>query len=229
MNILSLIFPRKCADCGDFIYGEDVFCGVCAAKYEQIKRVPCKRCGKAHSLCRCKPERLKGEKNVSARHLFAFEGEQARKLIYKLKRKNLSSLQKFFAAECAALVREEMRAGEEYLVSYAPRAQRSVREHGFDQAQILAREAAKLLGLPSEALFLREKGADVQQKTLGAKEREQNAAGAYTLCDGADAAGRVLVLIDDVTTTGSTAKRLCELAEQAGAKRVLLVTVAKTG
>ncbi|MBQ9745285.1 MAG: ComF family protein [Clostridia bacterium] len=226
MSIFSLIFPRRCAGCGEF--AEGVFCELCAAKYEQIKRVPCRRCGAAHSLCRCKPEKLAGERGVSTRHLFAFEGETARSLVYKLKRKNLSALQKFFAAECASLIREEMRRGEEYIVTYVPRAKKSVREYGFDQAQILAREAAKALGLPAAELFLRERGADVQQKTLGAKEREQNAACAYTLCEDADAAGKTVVILDDVTTTGSTAKSLCRLAYEAGAKRVLLVTVAKT-
>ena len=159
MKLINLIFPKKCAACGEFT-GEAVLCNVCAAKYEQIKRVPCKRCGTAHSLCRCKPERLWGCKRASCRHLFAFEGEMAKGLIYKLKRKNLSSLQKFFARECASLIKEEMRRGEEYVVTYAPRAKKSVREYGFDQAEILAREASKLLSLSHRMLFEREKGED---------------------------------------------------------------------
>ena len=39
MKLINLIFPKKCAACGEFT-GEEVFCVVCAAKYEQIKRVP---------------------------------------------------------------------------------------------------------------------------------------------------------------------------------------------
>ena len=148
-------------------------------------------------------------------------------LIYKLKRKNLSSLQKFFAAELAALIKEELRRGEGYIVTYAPRAEKSVREYGFDQAELLAVGVAKALDLPMEDVFERKRGANVQQKTLGRDEREENARGAFCICDGAELAGKTVVLIDDVTTTGSTAARLCELALAAGAVRIIFASVAK--
>jgi ComF family protein len=227
MNILNFIFPKKCAVCGEFT-GKELFCEVCAAKYEQLKRVPCKYCGLAHSLCRCRAEKLRGEKRVTARHLFAYEGETAKSLIYKLKRKNLCSLQKLLALELARLIKEELRTGEECMVTFAPRAKKSILEYGFDQAEILAREAAKILSLPMEAIFERERNANTQQKMLGAKEREQNAQSAFFVNEGAELCGKTLVIIDDVTTTGSTAGRLCSLALEEGAKRIIFVSVAKT-
>ena len=181
-----------------------------------------------HALCRCKPEKLIQLKKVSARHLFAYEGELAKGLIYKLKRKNLSSLQKFFARECASLAREELRAGGDYVISFAPRAVSGIREYGFDQAELLARGAAKELCLPFEKVFVRKRGANVQQKALGAKQREENAQSAFELCEGAPLSGKRLILFDDVTTTGSTAKRLCELASEAGAEKILFISAAKT-
>ena len=227
MKLINLIFPKKCAVCGEFT-GDSVFCGVCTSKYEQIKRVPCRRCGTAHSLCRCKPEKLKGEKRVTCRHLFAFEGETAKGLIYKLKRRNLTSLQKFFARELSGLIKEEMKGGEEYILTYAPRAKKAVMEYGFDQAEILACEASKLLSLPLEEIFLRERRANVQQKTLDAKKREENANSAFSLFEEVEVAGKTVVIIDDVTTTGSTAQRLCTLALGAGAAKILFVSAAKT-
>lgn len=226
MKLINLIFPKKCAFCGDFSV-ENVLCGICASKYEQIKRTPCRRCGAAHLNCRCKPEKLLYEDRVSCRHLFAFEGEMAKTLIYKIKRKNISSLRKFFASECAALIKSEQKQGEEYFVSYAPRAKSAVLEYGFDQAELLAHEIAKALKLDMEDIFIREDGEDTQQKTLGATEREKNAKRAFSLCEGADIEGKTLILLDDVTTTGSTAKRLCELVLSAGAKNVLFISIAK--
>ena len=227
MKLINLIFPKKCAFCGEFT-GGDVFCSVCAAKYEQMKLVPCKRCGEAHSLCRCRAEKLWGQRSAGARHLFAYDGEMAKSIIYKLKRKNLSSLQEFLGGEIAELIRQELRRGEKYIITYAPRAKKSVREYGFDQALLLAEAAAKILNFPVEDVFERERGADTQQKTLGREEREQNARSAFRLCGGAEIEGKTLIIIDDVTTTGSTAARLCELALEAGAAGILFISAAKT-
>jgi ComF family protein len=227
MKLINLIFPKKCAFCGEFTGGE-VFCAVCEAKYEQMKRVPCKRCGEPHSLCRCRAEKLIGEKMVSARHLFAYGGDMAKALIYKLKRKNLASLQNFFAAELAGLIKGELRRGESYAVTFAPRAKKSVREYGFDQAELLARGVAKALELPLCEVFGRETGANTQQKTLDAKGREENAREAFFIYSESELAGKAVVIIDDVTTTGSTAGRLCALALEAGASRIIFVSVAKT-
>lgn len=227
MNLINLIFPKKCAVCGEFT-GDAVFCGVCAAKYEQIKRELCRRCGLAHSLCRCRPQKLWGENKVHCRHLFAFDGETAKRLIYKLKQKNHSSLQNFFARELAMIIKEELRDGEEYIVTYAPRSKKAVLEYGFDQAELLARRVSEILGLPMEKIFLRESSENTQQKTLDAKARGENASRAFSLCSEAAIIGKALILIDDVTTTGSTAKRLCELALDAGAKKIVFMCAAKT-
>lgn len=227
MKLINLIFPKKCAFCGEFTGGE-AFCRVCAAKYEQMKLVKCKRCGEAHSLCRCRAQKLWGERKVRARHLFAYEGEMAQRLIYKLKRKNLSSLQEFFSGELALLIKQEFRRGEKYIITYAPRARKSVREYGFDQAELLARGASKSFHFPMEEVFERERGADTEQKKLGAAEREENAKGAFRLCEDVEIEGKTLIIIDDVTTTGSTAARLCELALGAGAAGIVFISVAKT-
>ena len=227
MKLINLIFPKKCVFCGEFTGGE-AFCPVCAAKYEQMKLMRCRHCGEAHSLCRCRPEKLWGEKKVRARHLFAYDGDMAKVLIYKLKRKNLSSLQNFFGTELALLIRQELRRGEEYIITYAPRAIRSVREYGFDQAELLAKAASKSFGFPMEEVFERECGADREQKKLGKEARAENAKSAFLLCKDAEVEGKTLIIIDDVTTTGSTAARLCELALGAGAESIVFISVAKT-
>jgi ComF family protein len=227
MKLINLIFPKKCVFCGEFTGGE-ALCPVCAAKYEQMKLVPCKRCGEPQSLCRCRAEKLWGKREVRARHLFAYDGEMAKSLIYKLKRKNLSSLQEFFAHELALLIRQELRRGEKYIITYAPRSKKSVREYGFDQAELLAKGASKSFRFPIEDVFERESGANTEQKKLGAAERAENAKSAFRLCEGAEIEGKTLIIIDDVTTTGSTAARLCELALSAGAAGIVFISVAKT-
>ncbi len=228
MSIWSLIFPKKCASCREFIpRGENIFCPVCEAKYEQMKRAFCKHCGKEHRLCRCVATKLRPLGiRVSERHLFAYDSELSRALIYRLKRRNAADLQKFLARECAALAREEVRSGEDTVIVYPPRAESAVREYGFDQARILASEMAHLINLPLAEAFCRGESGKMQ-KTLTAKEREENAAESYFLNDDTDLHGKTVVIIDDVVTSGSTAARLASLAKDSGVKRIVVVSVSK--
>ena len=227
MNILNLIFPPKCVGCGEITDG-GVFCGICRSRYEQMKREHCRRCGAPHERCRCKGTMLaKSGGFVSERHLFAFDGELSRTVIYKFKRKNLGRLQKFLASECARLLRDEVRGGESLAVIYPPRSESGVSKYGFDQARILAREVSRITGAPLEDIFYRGK-SETEQKTLTAKEREENAREAYLLSEGADLTGKCAVIIDDVVTSGSTMARLASLAKTAGAERVIILSVAKT-
>jgi ComF family protein len=137
-------------------------------------------------------------------------------------------LQDFFSHELALLIRQELRRGEKYIITYAPRSKKSVREYGFDQAELLAKGASKSFRFPMEDVFERERGANTEQKKLGAAERAENAKSAFRLCEGAEIEGKTLIIIDDVTTTGSTAARLCELALSTGAAGIVFISVAKT-
>ncbi len=229
MSIWSLIFPKKCASCREFIpRGGNVFCPMCEAKYEQMKRAFCKHCGKEHRLCRCVATKLRPlDIRVSERHLFSYGGELSHSIIYRLKRRNAADLQNFLAHECTALVREEVRRGEDTVITYPPRAESAVREYGFDQARILAYEIAKSVQLPLAEVFLRGE-SEKMQKTLTAKEREENAKHAYFLAEGADLHGKTVVIVDDVVTSGSTTARLATLVKVCGARRVIIISVAKT-
>ncbi|MGH2371189.1 MAG: ComF family protein, partial [Chloroflexota bacterium] len=76
------------------------------------------------------------------------------------------------------------------------------RERGYNQASLLARPLADLLGLPYEPRLLRRVRPTASQVGLSRRQRRQNVRGAF----GAEAgvAGRDILLVDDVTTTGST-------------------------
>ncbi len=104
---------------------------------------------------------------------------------------------------------------------WVPSSRRAVRARGYDHARRLATRAATLLGVPAvPALGLARRVAD--QSGLGAEQRALNLAGAFRLRPSAASAlaGRRVVLVDDVMTTGAT------LAEAARALRAAGVSVA---
>jgi ComF family protein len=105
------------------------------------------------------------------------------------------------------------------------------RERGYDQAVLLAEVIARRLGLPSAPILVRERRT-VAQFELDRRQRWTNVAGAFRLRSTHPAIqealrGRWVILVDDVTTTGSTLAACAEVLIAAGALAVSGLTVAR--
>jgi ComF family protein len=79
-----------------------------------------------------------------------------------------------------------------------------LRERGYNQSELLAREAAGATGKEYAELLVREKNTPTQTQRMGSKERRENLRGAFALAPDADVGGRAVILVDDVTTSGAT-------------------------
>jgi len=94
------------------------------------------------------------------------------------------------------------------------------RERGFNQSLLLARGLAERCGIPlKEGLLLRTTKTKSQAE-LDKKERLANVKGAFSCGDPAEVAGKNILLIDDVITTGSTMAECARTLIRAGASRV---------
>jgi ComF family protein len=133
----------------------------------------------------------------------------------------------------AAVARRWKRVGvgAEVVVPVPVHANRE-RQRGYDQAALIARVAGRHLGLP--AAFALERGrATIAQFELGRDERAANVAGAFRLrardapAARAAIAGRWVLLVDDVVTTGATLAACADALEQAGARAVSAIAVAR--
>jgi ComF family protein len=101
-----------------------------------------------------------------------------------------------------------------------------LRERGYNQAALLARRLALATRLPVVEEGLRRTRATAVQMTLGAAERKLNVAGAFEGAPGR-LAGRRVVLIDDVCTTGATLEACSVALREAGAAAVWALTLAR--
>lgn len=227
-GILSLIYPGKCVVCGKIMpdaKDSEALCTDCRLKYDVMCEDKCGNCGKRQNECRCK-NAVGADIEV---HLFEFAGEMSRKLIYTLKRKNNRHLHAFLSEQAAGAIEKALgicggTAG--CVVTFVPRNPDSVKDFGFDQSLILARRIAKLLGIPFVTLFEHKKHMKTQ-KELSAQERMENAQVSFSGKRGAISPKRVII-IDDVTTTGSTLTRCIALARGLGAEQVVTLTIAMT-
>jgi ComF family protein len=98
---------------------------------------------------------------------------------------------------------------------------------GFNQAAVIGRFAAESLDLPFGAHVLERCRATAEQSHLRGPARAGNVAGAFRLRPGARLAGRRIALVDDVLTTGSTAKEAATVLRTAGAADVELWVAAR--
>jgi ComF family protein len=113
-----------------------------------------------------------------------------------------------------------------------PLHKRKQRQRGFNQAEIIAREALKQLARPKRfelctgvLLRRRETGSQIG---LTSHQRRENMRGAFAVSDPARILNRDILLIDDVYTTGTTAAECAGVLRRAGAARVWVATVART-
>jgi ComF family protein len=100
-----------------------------------------------------------------------------------------------------------------------------LRERGFNQAEILARAAAAVLGVPLRLHALVRRRQEGAQAGLDARARRLNVVGAFAATPAA--AGQALLLVDDVFSTGATADACAAALRRAGASSVSVLTLAR--
>ena len=115
------------------------------------------------------------------------------------------------------------------LICWAPVSKRRRRKRGYDQGELLAREVAKRLGRECVPLLKKVRDTPAQSGLKDPSARRANVMGAYQVPHPALAAGKRILLVDDVVTTGETLSECAGTLLMAGAKEVFCVTLAKAG
>lgn len=112
------------------------------------------------------------------------------------------------------------------LIVPMPLSPQRLRERGFNQALELARAMAQSLAAPVDAALCVKTRETSPQTRLPWKERRKNIRGAFVVLG--DVAGRDVVVVDDVLTTGATLNELARNLKNAGAASVTGWVVART-
>lgn len=150
--------------------------------------------------------------------LFAYEGHGARivqALKYRDGRRLVGPLADHLAARCRPA------APDVEVVTWVPTSGRRRRSRGFDQSELLARAVARRLDVPVRALLHRRPGP--AQTGLGREGRAATAGYEPRRCPAAS-----VLVVDDVCTTGATARAAVGALRSAGAVRVAAAVVART-
>src|SRR4030042_1209375 len=101
-----------------------------------------------------------------------------------------------------------------------------LRERGFNQALLLAKELSRRTGIPYFKTILKKKKPTPPQVNLSGVEREKGLRGAFHVVEKEELLGRSVLLVDDVYTTGATVNECSKVLVKGGAGKVDVLTLA---
>ncbi|HUB10139.1 MAG TPA: ComF family protein [Myxococcales bacterium] len=219
--LTDLLSPPACAACDEPLPHARAFCARCEVGLSDCDPAECAACGGRagpRGCCRACARRLAPLAGV--RCAFVHEGALA-EAIHRLKYRARDDL----APGLADLLGELPLPAADLLVAPVPLHPRRLRERGFDQAWLLARGLAERRGLPTLPRLLQRVRHDRPQVGLDRAGREANVRDAFVA--GTQAAGRDVLLVDDVLTTGATLREAARALGRAGARQVFALTLAR--
>jgi ComF family protein len=219
--LTEAVFPARCIGCQ--ITGTPL-CWHCRTELPFLPEGLCPRCASRRGprgACRgC--ERLSPA--ISAVHAaFVYQGA-ARSAVLTLKFRS----GRYLAALMGELLCEELRRRpvRAEIVVPVPLSPGRLRERGYNQAHLLAREVASVVGgeVMDDALVRQGRPA---QQTLRAAERLDNLHGSMACRRRADVFNRRVLVVDDVMTTGATLSACADALAQAGVRRITALVFAR--
>lgn len=235
--ILSAIFPDDCHICGCALTSFDSFpvCDSCVQKVKPIRAdCFCERCGvpflnqwalDEDGICRlC----LTGRRGFDACFVFGSYEKELRDLIHLFKYGRIESLAAPLAAWMLAALPADRKINGRRADCVVPVPMHWWKRwrRGFNQAERLGQEVSRALSIPMVEALRRPKPSRVQAG-LASAARRKNALRSFALSRSGEIAGKSVLLVDDVFTTGATATACARLLKRAGAERVELLALAR--
>jgi competence protein ComFC len=231
-GLFSFIFPDDCRICEQPLreVSRVPVCRACLAKAEPLAadyfcvqcRAPFRNAFPLDTEGRCALCR-RGVRGFDAAYSFGFYEGELRELIHLFKYGRVETLAKPLGRYLAlALPREESFDA----IVPMPLHWRKRWQRGFNQADLLAREISRRIHTPVKHVLRRVRFTAAQAGLTNAKRR-QNVSGAFRPRRAKTLHGQNVVLVDDVMTTGATAASCARALKMAGARKVVLLTLAR--
>src|SRR5215469_7971207 len=228
-SVVDVILPPRCLACGEIVEEPDALCGRCWGGITFFAPPWCAGCGLPFphpmgedAVCAdCARERRAWDR---ARAVMRYD-RKSRPLLLGLKHADQTHVAKAFG-------RWMQRAGDELLAAAellvpVPLHWTRLFQRRYNQAALLADSIHAAGGPPVAADCLVRRRKTPSQGHLGPVARERNVRGAFGVRSPVDVAGRRLVIIDDVMTTGATVDECARVLKRAGATWVGVLTMAR--
>ena len=236
-GVFTAFFPSDCRLCGTPLTNISRLpvCPSCLRAMVPLEVSTCEICGESVSdvsipqnqICSaCQESRPYFSKAAA---YGAYDGG-LRELIHLLKYEQVEPAAGVLGRMLAEAIHKLGPIADSILVVPVPLYRSKRRERGFNQAELIARAALKLEAPRYElrADVLERTRPTVSQIGLTRPQRIENLRGAFRVPHPNRVAGRTILLVDDVLTTGTTASECARILRKAGAEKVWVATVART-
>lgn len=236
-GLLDALFPPYCEVCGGGLAVDrcGCLCDTCLSAMPPPEPPLCDRCGVplgSTAQTRCCPSCLHhppcfSSARAAALYRPAGAGLNPRAPLAVAVQRLKYARRRPLADALGRLLAERYPFAPTALLVPVPLHVTRLRERGFNQAVLLARRLGRARALPVAPRLLVRTRATHPQPGLSAAARRRNLAAAFVLRPGTAIAGRHVVLVDDVLTTGATADACASVLCAAGASRVDVYTVGR--
>lgn len=226
--LIDYVFPPTCLSCGEFTLESHSLCGGCWNKLNFIASPYCTVCGKQFDITLS--ENLSCGRCIThvpsydiARSLLKFD-KSSKKMIHAFKYHDQVEFSKLFSKLLCKTYRDEISVVDIVVPVPMHRIKRLLRM--YNQADLLCKGIAKVIGKPRSPDALIKTKWTKSQVYLSKRARKDNLKNTIILNSKYDLSGKVVLLVDDVVTTGATLDYCSKLLKGAGAKSVIALTVA---
>jgi competence protein ComFC len=217
---LDLLFPPVCGGCGG---SGGRWCNTCKQKVLILNGVICEVCGLPQDMAGTCNSCLAERPSFHALRAWAVFDDPIRKALHKLKYRRDVSLGDALAAQMLPFV-----DGLNWPVNMVvpiPLGRQRYKERGYNQVGMIAKPLALALGLEYFPQGLHRQKETRSQVGLTKNERKENVNNAFST--DRRVVGKTILVMDDVSTTGSTLSSAADALILSGAKDVYALTVAR--
>lgn len=227
MQIKDILFPKTCLSCG--MLGSYI-CLKCQKHLSFVKNTTCLYCGKTslfgltHPVC----HRKYGiDGTLSIYHYNNTLKKIIKNIKYRLVRDAVNELMQTINTDIIFEKLGFFKRKTNLLISPIPIHPERLKKRGFNQAELLACFFSNLLKIPVFQALNKIKNTTPQANLKKKKLRYTNMLGAFDLIKQVSIRDKKILLIDDLITTGSTAKEAAKKLKNNGAERVYILALAQ--
>lgn len=226
--IFDVVLPPRCPGCGEMVDGDDRFCAACFGQLQALGSPQCACCGvplphDGDAAARCGACLAEPPAFARARAPFAYGGP-TRQLVLALKHGRRLHLARMMAR---AMLRVAGDLPPDAVIVPVPSHRWRLWQRGFNQAAEIARQLSRQSGRPLVVDALDRIKPTPSTKGLTRSARRKNVQGAFAVAQPERILGRVVILVDDVMTTGATVAACAAKLTKAGARQVEVLTYAR--